>query len=237
MVLEDPIEALYVKSALGLPDGMEKPSIADCKVNKSGQGSWAYEITASDPDADIIGCNISMSDPQLVQKSGGPWWNPLYFDPDTNTFKGMLQTEPYIKSPFVLVFTLVDAAGNSASISRYVQEEPEPTITPVKTATPPPKDAPSPTGIPADDGSPAAGNDSVSASNSPDRKDAEGRAFPVGAPQSGESGETGSNKADNTMLLIAGNVIALLCLATGNYLNIKRKNRKRELMERGHKPD
>lgn len=61
LIKEDPVKALFIKSALGLPDGSEKPQIIGCEVTEELPGHWRFQIRGTDPDMDIVSCHAEIN--------------------------------------------------------------------------------------------------------------------------------------------------------------------------------
>jgi len=122
-VKSDPIRALYIKSALGLPDGNEKPEITECSAEQNGN-AWDFTITATDPDGDIVSCTavIDGIDSYIYDDYERDWVTGYYPKDGQFTFRRYLETEE--KTPFSITFIVSDAYGNFDTKTLVLQAEP-----------------------------------------------------------------------------------------------------------------
>ena len=114
LALEKPIEALYVKSLLNLPNSCNKPVITEARVIEKHDNEWRFEVYGTDPDVDIIDCKTEIkgiSDYKYIDDI--PWRKGVYYDIKEGKFirQGYLTVlEP---GEFTITFTMTDAVGNT----------------------------------------------------------------------------------------------------------------------------
>jgi hypothetical protein len=116
LIYEDPVSALYIKSALELPNGNEKPEIAECRITEHLGNTWRFEIYGIDPDADIINCQAEISGIEKFQYLNDiPWKGQLYFEPEEKKFqgRGYLEVQEENK-PFRLYFDHISGRHEAA---------------------------------------------------------------------------------------------------------------------------
>jgi len=123
LVKSDPVCALYIKSALGFPNGNEKPEITECLAEREGD-SWHFIISGTDPDADIVSCTavIDGIDSYKYNNYERDQGTGCYPEDGQFTFRRYLETEE--KKPFSVTFILSDAYGNFDTKTLVLQAEP-----------------------------------------------------------------------------------------------------------------
>ncbi len=149
LINQDPISALYIKSALGLLNGSEKPANASLRILKQTDDVWEYEVSATDSDGDIIGFETEYKGLEqygIENYSGG-----MYYQSDNKRFtgRGILNLngiiDPSTTSHFAITVTIKDSAGYTDTATLLL--EPEPSATPEETPYKAPRETstPSPT--------------------------------------------------------------------------------------------
>lgn len=147
----DPISALYIKSALELPNGDDNPRITDCRITEHKANFWRFEICGEDPDGDTTSYKAEIEGIEHFRYDN----DGLYFNREENKVKGhgRLEVKEEVKgnTPFCVSFTMTDAAGNSdtETLLLRIDAAPEPEQTPLpETSAPAPVSTPVITGIP-----------------------------------------------------------------------------------------
>ncbi len=200
LINNDPISALYIKSALALPNGNEKPKITECRIAEHVENTWRFEIYGTDPDGDLVRheAEIDGIENYRYVDDGGE----LYYNNEEMKFisSSYLELQEDVKkaTPLSITFTFFDSAGNSDTETMLLQAEPPapvPTETPIVT--------PQSTPIKDDPGNAMPANQSVNKGE---------RLIPM--------------EAETISLLITGVIIVLaLSLIVITSLLIKRKSR------------
>ena len=135
LINEDPVSALYIKSALDLPNGNEKPEITECRISEHVGNTWRFEIYGTDPDGDLVSYNAEIDGIEkysYINDRGN-----LYFNQEEMKYQGdgnlEVQDEVTENKPFSITFTMTDATGNSDTETILLQvtaPEPIPSPTP-----------------------------------------------------------------------------------------------------------
>ncbi len=112
MIKERPIEALYIKSALGLPHGSEKPEILQCEITQQIGDTWHFDIYATDPDMDLAFCNAEINGIDNYTYYNDTWREELYYDRQKESFRARSYLCTNEDKPFSITFIMTDAAGN-----------------------------------------------------------------------------------------------------------------------------
>jgi hypothetical protein len=113
LVNEEPIRALYIKSCLGLPNGNRKPEFIECSIRQNIGNTWYFDISAIDPDGDLVSCNAVIDGIDSFEYSDSAFRGQvLRFHHEKKQFIGQsfLMTEE--KNPFTITFILTDTYGN-----------------------------------------------------------------------------------------------------------------------------
>ena len=210
LVNEDPISALYIKSALGLYNGNEKPANASCEILKHSGSVWEYEVSATDPDGDIIGFEAEYQglEPYNLEN----YSSEMSYRSETKKFVGRgylnINADFDQSTPFSITFTIKDSAGNSDTATILLQTE---LLEPSQTPTSTPFEAPLETSLTTPQSTPIA--------------DEPGNA--ISAYQSVNEGERLiPMEAETIPLLITGVILVLVVsLIVITILFIKKKSR------------
>ncbi|HZK27442.1 MAG TPA: hypothetical protein VFD00_07895 [Thermoclostridium sp.] len=138
LVNEDPICALYIKSALGLPNGNRKPEFVECSTRHQIGNTWYFDISAIDPDGDLVSCNAVIDGIDSFEYSDSAFRGQvLRFDPEKKQFLGQSYLMTEEKDPFSITFILTDTYGNMDTKTIMLQADaPEPSPTKTSTASP-----------------------------------------------------------------------------------------------------
>lgn len=138
LVNEDPIRALYIKSALGLPNGNRKPEFVECSIRHQIGNTWYFDISGIDPDGDLVSCNAVIDGIASFEYSDGSYRGPaLRYDPEKKQFLGQSYLMTEEKNPFSITFVLSDTYGNMDTKTIMLQAATsEPSPTQIPTASP-----------------------------------------------------------------------------------------------------
>ncbi len=136
LIHQDPVSALYIKSALGLPDGDEKPEITECSIRNQMGNTLYFDIFGKDPDGDIVNCRGEVNgNVNLSYHEDG-----VYFDYEKMQFhgRGYIDLQDQESSVESITFTMTDASGNTDSKTLLLAEIPKPESTQASQTPQPP---------------------------------------------------------------------------------------------------
>ena len=138
LINEDPIRALYIKSALGLPNGNRKPELVGCSIRHQIGNTWYFDISGIDPDGDLVSCNAVIDGIDSFEYSDGSYRGPaLRYDLEKKQFLGQSYLMTEEKNPFSITFILSDTYGNMDTKTIMLQAAtPEPSPTQIPTTSP-----------------------------------------------------------------------------------------------------
>ena len=204
LVKSDPVCALYLKSALRLPNGNEKPEITGCLVEHRIGNSWTFLINGTDPDMDIVSCDVVIDGVDSYNYSDDEWdFKGLYYMNDEKNqfnFRRYLTVEG--SGLFTVTFIVKDAYGNFDTKTMILQAG-------------------------ADDGEVSQEESIGTTENEPDEEEKE---LPVNQAVQQEPLITPDsnrirpeNDTDNKILVSVAVIILILAVGTVLYLVLKKK--------------
>ena len=115
LIYEKSMEALFLKSALGISDGIQSPKIEDCRVVEEDMNTWRINVCATDPDFDIVKCYTEITGIEKNDLYGIYIDELVRYNQDEHNFVKDIYICVEELKPFNVTFTMVDAAGNTNS--------------------------------------------------------------------------------------------------------------------------
>ncbi len=114
LITKDQVKALFIKSALGLPDGSEKPQIIDCDVTEELLGHWRFLIRGTDPDMDIVSCHAEINGLNEYRYISDDYQHgTVNYSHAEKCFHGRGYLITAESKPFSITYIMTDAAGNT----------------------------------------------------------------------------------------------------------------------------
>lgn len=232
LIKEDQLKALYIKSALGLPDGSEKPEIVDCVITQRLQGDWWFDVYGTDPDMDIVSSDAEINgmEEYMYNHDSGFQHGSILYDREKKWFRGRGLLKTSENKPFSITFRITDAQGNMDTETLILNTEtnesdstmPEPN---------PAQSSPSPAAEAFDinvSTASATGANEINANSTPDADES----IPSGGSDEGaknnsfRAGKLIHTEEETVPMLIAGAVTVLAAfLVVVIVLLLKRRNR------------
>lgn len=219
LIKEDQIRALYIKSALGLPNGNEKPEIVECSAEPK-QDYWFLSISGTDPDGDVVSLRTVIEGLDTTRIYDDHDVETSYYSGNGEQFGYATYVKAEENTPISVTFIVSDSYGNFDTKTIILQaEHSEPSAAATQQTPDEPIEEESAKEEPAEE--------------KPTEEETGEEAHALYASQTIQEEPSKIQKAnlfhmveETVPLLVTGvAIVLLLCIAAVIYLLIKRKNK------------